>query len=307
VTSWLGLDVRHLLALVAVAEEGTFSGAAQRLGYTQSAISQRVGALERIVGVTLFERPGGPRRLRHTAEGRALVGHARAVIAQLRDAEAELRALSFGEQGVLRVGTVQSVGARVLPELLRRFRAEQPNVEVQLRESYNPNELLPLMLDGALDLTFAPLPVPDGPFSSRVVFHDPFVLVAPADSPEAALATISIEEVARLPLINHRSSWCRATLAELFTGASPAPRFVFESNDNSTIQGLVGGGVAYWCDGLLSVDPSDSATAVIPINPPVEPRRIAAVWAAGRHLPAALAPFINTAAAVCTELTGAPA
>ncbi len=307
VTSWLGLDVRHLLALLAVADAGTFSSAAERLGYTQSAVSQRVASLERMVGATLFERPGGPRHLRLTAEGTALVTHARAVIARLSDAEAELRALSTGEQGVLRVGTVQSVGARVLPELVRRFRAQHPHVNVQLRESHDPNELLPLMLDGELDVTFAPLPVPDGPFSTRVVFHDPFVLVAPADSPEAARATISIEEVARLPLINYRSSWCRATLAGLFAGASPPPGFVFESNDNPTIQGLVGAGVAYWCDGLLSVEAADPATAVIPLDPPVEPRRVAAVWPAERHLPAALAPFLDTAAAVCADLAGAPA
>ena len=68
--AWAGLEMRHLLALVAVVETGTFSGAAERLGYTQSAVSQQVGTLERMVGTPLFERPGGPRPVRLTTAGR---------------------------------------------------------------------------------------------------------------------------------------------------------------------------------------------------------------------------------------------
>ena len=62
--SWLGLELRHLVALKAIAEHGTFGRAAQSLGYTQSAISQQIATLERIVGQKLIDRPGGPRRSR---------------------------------------------------------------------------------------------------------------------------------------------------------------------------------------------------------------------------------------------------
>ena len=58
---WLGLDLRHLVALKAIADEGSFGRAAEKLGYTQSAISQQIATLERIVGLRLIERPGGPR------------------------------------------------------------------------------------------------------------------------------------------------------------------------------------------------------------------------------------------------------
>ena len=67
---WLGLDLRHLIALKAIADEGSFGKAAERLGYTQSAISQQIAALERIVGLRLIERPGGPRPISLTEAGR---------------------------------------------------------------------------------------------------------------------------------------------------------------------------------------------------------------------------------------------
>ena len=116
--AWPGLELRHLLALVAVVETGTFSAAAEQLGYTQSAVSQQVGTLERIVGTPLFERPGGRRPVRLTAAGEMLLTHARAVLARVSAAAADLRALASGEQGELRVGTLPSVGTKVLPRLL---------------------------------------------------------------------------------------------------------------------------------------------------------------------------------------------
>ena len=87
---WLGLDLRHLLALTAIAEEGSFGRAAERLGYTQSAISQQIATLERIVGLRLVERPGGPRPISLTEAGRILVRHAEAIEARLLAAKDRL-------------------------------------------------------------------------------------------------------------------------------------------------------------------------------------------------------------------------
>ena len=115
-------DPRQLAALVAVVETGTFGAAADELGYTQSAVSQQVAALERVAGASLLVRPGGPRRVSLTPAGEALVVHARAVLARLQAARADLDAISAGDRGTLRVGTMQSVGTKVLPWLLKRFR-----------------------------------------------------------------------------------------------------------------------------------------------------------------------------------------
>src|ERR671931_359093 len=129
---WLGIELRHLLALEAVAREGSFGKAAIALGYTQSAVSQQIAMLERIVGQRLLERPGGPRPVSLTEAGRLLLRHANAITARLSAAQADLGALRDGDAGPLRVGTYQSVSAKLLPAMLRDVRATSRQADVQL-------------------------------------------------------------------------------------------------------------------------------------------------------------------------------
>ena len=138
---WLGVEVRHFAALDAVAREGSFGRAADRLGYTQSAVSQQIATLERIVGETLVERPGGPRAVSLTEAGELLLRHAEAIVARLDAARADIAALRAGETGTLRVATYQSVGARVLPGVMRRFLADWPGIELGLSEPTTDPEL----------------------------------------------------------------------------------------------------------------------------------------------------------------------
>src|SRR5260221_8750823 len=87
---WLGIELRHLAAIDAVETEGSFGRAAIKLGYTQSAISQQIATLERIVGEQLIERPGGPRPVSLTEAGHLLLRHARAIVSRLQAAQADL-------------------------------------------------------------------------------------------------------------------------------------------------------------------------------------------------------------------------
>src|SRR5437763_8454374 len=100
---WLGVELRHLIALEAVAREGSFGRAATSLGYTQSAISQQIATLERSVGERLLERPGGPRAVTLTEAGAPLLRHAEAIVARLEAARADMASLRAGETGTLRV------------------------------------------------------------------------------------------------------------------------------------------------------------------------------------------------------------
>src|SRR5438552_11230244 len=156
--NWLGLELRHLIALKAVADQGSFGRAARHLGYTQSAVSQQIATLERIVGEQLVERPGGPRPVSLTEAGSLLLRHAESIVARLQAAQADLHALQAGEAGTLTVGAFQSIGARVLPELMRQFTEQWPQIEVMLDE-IEEDEIVGAVERGELDVGFVLLPV----------------------------------------------------------------------------------------------------------------------------------------------------
>src|ERR671934_868675 len=272
---WLGIELRHLLALEAVAREGSFGKAATSLGYTQSAVSQQIAMLERIVGQRLIERPGGPRPVSLTEAGRLLLTHAEAIAARLAAAQADLNALGDGEAGTLRVGVFESVGQRILPEVMRRFLESWPKVHVALTESADDTELLSSVERGELDLTFADLPLVDGPFESLELLRDPYVLVVPADSELAQRAVAPpVREIPALDLIGPRH--CRSLVQLEGVFRQPLP-FVFRSDHNQTVQALVAAGVGAALVPRLTVDPHDDATALLEL-PKLPPRLIGLAW-----------------------------
>jgi DNA-binding transcriptional LysR family regulator len=301
--SWLGVELRHFLALEAVAREGSFGKAATALGYTQSAVSQQIATLERLVGHRLVDRPGGPKPVSLTDAGRLLLRHADAIAARVAAAQADLTALAEGQAGSLRVGVYQSVGQRILPELMRRFLDAWPQVNVTLTESADDEELLGLIERGELDLTFADLPLTDGPFDSIELMRDPYVLVVRADSPLAESDTPpTLREIAELDLIGHKH--CR-TLKQVETSFRRPLRFVFLSDHNQTVQALVAAGVGSALVPQLTMDPEDETTALLEL-PKVSPRRISIAWHRDRYRAPAAQAFAETAHAVCAELESQP-
>jgi DNA-binding transcriptional LysR family regulator len=301
---WHGVELRHFAALKAVAEERSFGRAAERLGYTQSAVSQQIATLERAVGERLVERPGGPRAVSLTAAGELLLRHAEAIVARLQAAQADLAALTEGTTGVLRVGTYQSVGARVLPTLLTRFAERWPAVEIGLVESAEDQELLDLVERGELDVTFAMLPLPEGPFESVELMRDPYVLVVAAGSELAERGSPPrLREIADLPLIGFRQ--CRSIAhveQQLRVAAGAEPEVVFRSDDNGTVQALVAAGMGAAFVPLLTVDASDERVRVLEPAGKLPPRLIAAAWHRDRYRSPAARAFVELAAEVCSEL-----
>jgi DNA-binding transcriptional LysR family regulator len=300
---WLGVELRHFLALEAVAREGSFGKAAAALGYTQSAVSQQIATLERIVGHRLVERPGGPKPVSLTDAGRLLLIHADAIAARVAAAQADLVALAEGQAGPLRIGVYQSVGQRVLPEVMRRFRNEWPQVRVTLNESTDDVGLLGLVERGELDLTFADFPLIDGPFDAIELMRDPFVLVVPADSPLADRETPpTLREIAELDLIGHKH--CPSMKRVELAFRRPL-EFVFLSDHNQTVQAMVATGVGHALVPSLTVDSEDDRTRVIEL-PRVPPRVISIAWHRDRYRSPAAQAFAETAEAVCAELETEP-
>jgi len=296
---WLGVELRHFLALEAVSREHSFAKAAVALGYTQSAVSQQIATLERLVGQKLVERPGGPKPVSLTEAGRLLLTHAEAIAARVAAAQADLTALEDGEAGTLRVGVFQSVGQRILPELMRRYLASWPKVGVSLTESADDSDLLAQVERGELDLTFSDLPLTDGPFESVELLRDPYVLVVPAGSELAERSSPpSLREVAQFQLIGHK--YCR-TRIQIETVFREPLDYVFQSDHNQTVQALVAAGVGMALVPRLTMDAQDESTALIDL-PKLPPRVIALAWHRDRYRTPAARAFVDTAQAVCAEL-----
>jgi DNA-binding transcriptional LysR family regulator len=299
---FLDIELRHLAALQAVAEEGSFGRAATRLGYTQSAISQQIASLERIVDTRLVERPGGPRRVYLTEAGTLLLRHADGIVARLHAAQADLAALARGAAGPLRIGTYQSVGNKILPALLRRFSKQLPGIEIELRESPADDELLAAVERGELDLTFTMVPAIDGPFSIVELMRDPYILLVPADSPLAEKAQVSLREIGEQPLVSNRACRSVELVHNQMRARGVEPNVIFRSDDNGTVQGVVAAGLGVALVPRLTVDETDRDVVMVDLGGRVPDRIIGIAWHRDRFRTQAAEAFVAEAQKICAEL-----
>jgi DNA-binding transcriptional LysR family regulator len=143
------LDLRSLELVRAVAESGSFARAALRLHYTQPAVSQRIAALERELGVELFERTS--RGVVPTEAGRILFEHAQRIVPAVEGARADMAAVTADGEPHLRLGSFPTATAGPVGEAVEEFTRAQPDVDVQL-VSGEPFELLPELVARRLDL-----------------------------------------------------------------------------------------------------------------------------------------------------------
>lgn len=298
--NWLGVELRHFAALQAVAAEGSFGRAAERLGYTQSAISQQIQTLERIVGEKLVERPGGPRPVSLTEAGHLLLRHADSIVARLQAAQADLHAMRSGAAGVLRVGTFQSAGARLLPSIMRRFREQWPQIQVSLEERDSDEELAQMVERGELDVAFVHTPFDELPLETIELLRDPYVFVVEKGSPLAQTVP-TLARIAEEPLIGFRTCRSMDPFENAVRAIGREPRFTHRTDDNGTVQALVGAGMGSAVVPRLTVDWSNPTTDVIELGDRVPPRVISIARHRDRyHSPAARA-FVETALAIVSD------
>ncbi len=297
---WLRLELRYLAALEAISTTGSFGGAADALGYTQSAISQQIAALERLVGQPLIDRPGGRRPVGLTQAGELLLGHARGILGRARLARSELDALLDGSAGTLRVGTYQSVGIRFLPAATVRLAATEPELSVDIHEAACDLDLVQRVREGELDVAFSTLPPTEGPLATAELFDDEFLLLVPADWPERD-GSIALETLATLPLIGYRNCRTEQRVESYLRGLGIDLTRVALADDNAIIQGMVAEGRGFALLTELSIDHDDPRTAIVRLADWVPPRRITLSWRSDRGHPVAVDAFVRAACEVARE------
>ncbi len=280
------LSIRHFAALRAVAAERSFGRAAERLGFTQSAVSQQIAAFEKAVGRPLFDRPGGPRAIELTPTGRIMLRHAEAILGHLDTAADEMAQLLAGSGGRLAVGTFQSITVKVLPAVLGRMKTERPELSVRLTESSSNEELVDLLLDGVIDVAFLAGAITDERLDLTPLGSDRFVVIAPA---EDAAPVIQREELGKRQLIGQTDDdACQLPINQYLWASDIAPEFAFRTNDNAAVQAMVRVGMGIAVMAFLAIDPDDPGIAIRELSPPMPKRHHFIAQRSGRTpIPAA--------------------
>ena len=191
------MDIRHLQTLAAVAERGSFSGAAESLGVSQPAVSQQMRALEREVGEPLIDRGG--RRARLTPRGEVVHRYALRMLALRDEYERELGETSSELAGRLVVGSSTGLGEHVLPTLLGGFRARHPHVAVSLRVEVTVT-IIDRVLDRELELGVVGAIRPHRSLVYEPFLEDRIVLAVPPGHRFAG-RTIGLDELVAEPLV----------------------------------------------------------------------------------------------------------
>ena len=295
---WLGVELRHLEAFRAVAEELSFRRAAERLGFAQSVMSQQIGALEQRVGKRLIERSPGARVVGLTPAGELLLEHARAILARVAVAERDFALLMTPGEDSVRLGVFQSVGARLLPPALAMAAKARPALEVGLVQTERPSLLLPLLAAGELDLAFTEEPPADEQLRHLRLLEDPYVLLVSAAEERADADPIALEELVRLPLLIHETCFHLLRIEKELARSGFPLHPAFRSDDAPTLHGLVAAGAGNALLPRLAVNPQDSRVAAVAVDVRIPARTICIAW----HRERALTPSMRTLLAAAKQV-----
>ena len=295
------LDSRRLRVLVEVARHGSFSAAAESLGYTQPAVSRQIATLEAEVGTTLIRRV--PKGAVLTDAGRLLVERSEAILARLDDVETELRALAGLEGGRLRMATFASAASSIVPLAIAAFRERHPAVELHVAMA-DPIDSIPRLRAGELDLVLSHdrslgQPVlasgqvsgPAEPLSGFEFIHlfdDPMYVAMPAGHRLAPERKLALARFAEEPWMLATSQTCPDS--RLFLRACHEagfePRIAFQNDDYPAILGFVAAGVGVALIPDMAARGVREDVVVRQLDPPPPSRPIIAVVPAGYRAPA---------------------
>jgi DNA-binding transcriptional LysR family regulator len=238
------IDVRRMQLLWSVVTSGSVTAAARQLGYTPSAVSQQIAALEKETGVALLERTG--RGVRPTDAGRLLTDYAAVIGKQVAEAETALADLRSGRSGLLSVRYFATVGATLVAPALAALRRDHPGVRVELKLA-DPADPLPDVKQGRADLALVVRPR-DRPAVDGIrlthLLDNRYRAVLPRGHRLAAKRVLDLADLAGEPWVG--SEWpgpCLDVILDACGVAGFSPDFVVQSEDYTTAQGFVAAGL----------------------------------------------------------------
>jgi DNA-binding transcriptional LysR family regulator len=301
------LSLTGLKVLREVAARGSFTAAAESLGYTQSAVSRQVAALERAAGTPLFDRAARGARL--TDAGEVLLQRAGTVIDELDAAQQELAGMADPASGRLRVGAFPTAVAALVPRTIAEFRLGQPGVRLSLREGSTPTQLKRL-LSGSLEVAvigFLPgaKVTTDRRISVEHLLDDPLLLAVGQEHPLARRRTVDLDTLAA-------ESWIAAstdasdTMLGAWQWAEWKPRVELVAKEWTAKLGLVAAGLGVTLVPGLAAPAVRPDVALVRIRSAPASRQVLVATRSGQERSVAAAQFSellhDTAAQLSTEL-----
>lgn len=247
----INIGPRDLEAILAVAQHGSFRGAAAALELSQPSVSARVRHAEDVLGVKLFHRT--TRRVTITRHGERLAQRAEQAMAELRALAKEFKEESRLQRGRVIVGATPSIASSILPRTIQRFRKRWPGIEVVLQDDFLARAL-DRVHGGEVDFAVTPIAEADERFDCEPLTQEKFVLLVPQDHPLARTRTAALEAAAKFPVLTlPLGTATRDMLTAAYHAVGLAFRPAFETHNMMSVVALVkaGFGVAYVPSGVL--------------------------------------------------------
>lgn len=285
------MTLAQLEILIAVAETGSFTAAAVKLGISQSAASHAISALEKNLDVALLDRRVTPVTL--TPPGDRIIRHARGMVAQAAAIEQEANASRGLSSGLLHVGSFgPSSSLRLLPQLIERFHQIHPGVEVMIEEAAD-QVIEQWIIDRRVELGFVVLP--DDRFDTVPIEQDEYMAILPAGHALAKLKEVPIESLDNLPFIMTRAG-SREEIEALLARHHARPRVLYRMPQLISILGLVERGLAVSIAASLALPETYPGVVYRPLKPRAQ-RRIALAMRDRSDLMPVAAAFVDMAEA----------
>ncbi|HEX8075177.1 MAG TPA: LysR family transcriptional regulator [Thermoleophilaceae bacterium] len=297
------LSVVGLRVVREVARQGSLTAAAERLGYTQSAVSRQVALMERAAGQALFERHA--RGVRLTEAGGIVVRHAGTVLAELEATSQDLEDLGVLPHGRVRLGAFSTALCALVPRAVAAYSAREARTEVVIREGTSPS-LMARTADGRLDLAVV-TPSPEVPagLDLTVLLEDPLLIAVSRDHPLAGRASVPADALRDERWIS-ASAQARSTLLGAWTGSDWQPDIAYVARDWTAKLGLAAACLGITVVPGLAVPMLPPTLAVVRIDHPAAVRTTAMVAQAGAppdpHRHAVSEALRDTAADIAAEV-----
>lgn len=292
------LNITELNCFVAAAEEVHFGRAAARLNMTQPTLSRQIDALERTLGVKLFERAN--RRVALTTAGRIFLPEAKRILMQIENATILARRTWRGEAGVLRLAYTATAAFVDLPLILSRAAETLPDVKILLKESVSAIQKDALLAD-MLDVGIMRPPIDRETFGIIPLRRERLIAALHSSDPRATKARLNLRDFDKKPFIMYSADgagYSHRILTALFEEAEVNPKYVHHIDQNHTILSLVSArmGAALVPDSLALLAFPNVVFKPVKIDPP-DPLEMFMAWRPQNRNPA-LAPFL----ALCRTL-----